>query len=92
MTAMLTASSLQMGEATLTAEGKSNLATFDIDTLGLESWTKLLTSCPATTPGLPRLPVSRGSATPAFRNSGEGNAQAFVALAGDGDLAKPKKI
>lgn len=47
MMAMLTASSLQMGEATLTAEGKSNLATFDIGTLGLgTSWTKLLTSCP----------------------------------------------
>jgi hypothetical protein len=48
MQAMLAASSLQMGEGTLSAEGKTKLATFDIDTLGLgTSWTQLLTSCPA---------------------------------------------
>jgi hypothetical protein len=39
-----------MGEGTLGAEGKTSLATFDIDTLGLgTSWTQLLTSCPANT-------------------------------------------
>ena len=48
MQAMLTASSLQMGEGTSTAEGKTSLATFNIGTLGLgTSWTKLLASCPA---------------------------------------------
>jgi hypothetical protein len=48
MQAMLTASSLQVGEGTLTAEGKTSLATFDIDTLGLgTSWRQLLASCPA---------------------------------------------
>lgn len=48
MQAMLTASSLQMGEGTLTADGKTSLTTFDIDTLGLDaSWTQLLASCPA---------------------------------------------
>jgi hypothetical protein len=48
MQAMLAASSLHMGEGTLDAEGKSKLATFDIDTLGLgTSWTQLLSSCPA---------------------------------------------
>ena len=48
MQAMLAASSLHMGEGTLDAEGKTKLATFDIDTLGLgTSWTQLLTSCPA---------------------------------------------
>ena len=50
MRAMLAASRLQMGEGTLSAEGKTNLATFDIDTLGLgASWTQLLASCPANT-------------------------------------------
>jgi hypothetical protein len=48
MQAMLTASRLQMGEGTPGAEGKTTLATFDIDTLGLgASWTQLLASCPA---------------------------------------------
>jgi hypothetical protein len=48
MQAMLTASSLQVGEGTLTAEGKTSLATFDIDTLGLgTSWRQLLVACPA---------------------------------------------
>ncbi len=47
MQAILTASHLQMGEGTLGAEGKTTLATFDIDTLGLgASWTQLLASCP----------------------------------------------
>jgi hypothetical protein len=50
MQAMLAASSLHMGEGTLDAEGKTKLAMFDIDTLGLgASWTRLLTSCPANT-------------------------------------------
>jgi hypothetical protein len=50
MQAMLAASRLQMGEGTLSAEGKTTLATFDIDTLGLgASWTQLLSSCPANT-------------------------------------------
>jgi hypothetical protein len=50
MQAMLAASSLHMGEGTLDAEGKTRLATFDIDTLGLgTSWTQLLSSCPANT-------------------------------------------
>jgi hypothetical protein len=50
MQAMLAASRLQMGEGTLSAEGKTTLATFDIDTLGLgASWTQLLASCPANT-------------------------------------------
>ncbi|UPJ52372.1 hypothetical protein IVB30_14040 [Bradyrhizobium sp. 200] len=50
MQAILTASHLQMGEGTLSAGGKTTLATFDIDTLGLgASWTQLLASCPANT-------------------------------------------
>ena len=48
MQSMLGTSRLQMDEGTVTSEGKTNLATFDIDTLGLEaSWAQLLTSCPA---------------------------------------------
>ena len=48
MKAMLAAPRLQMGEGTLTPEGKTNLASFDIDTNGLEpAWTQLLASCPA---------------------------------------------
>jgi hypothetical protein len=40
-----------MGEGTPDADGKTRLAAFDIDTLGLgTSWTRLLTSCPANTP------------------------------------------
>ena len=47
MQAMLAAPRLQMGERTPTAEGKTDLATFDIDTVGLgASWTRLLASCP----------------------------------------------
>jgi hypothetical protein len=39
-----------MGEGTLSPEGKTTLAMFDIDTLGLgTSWTQLLASCPANT-------------------------------------------
>jgi hypothetical protein len=50
MQAMLAASRLQMGEGTLSAEGKTRLTTFDIDTLGLgASWTQLQSSCPANT-------------------------------------------
>jgi len=50
MQAILTASHLQMGEGTLSPEGKTTLAMFDIDTLGLgTSWTQLLASCPANT-------------------------------------------
>jgi hypothetical protein len=50
MQAMLAASRLQMGEGTPGAEGKTIVATFDIDTLGLgTSWTQLLSSCPANT-------------------------------------------
>lgn len=49
MQVMLAASSLHMGEGALDAEGKTKLATFDIDTLGLgASWTRLLSSCAAT--------------------------------------------
>jgi hypothetical protein len=70
MQAMLTASRLQMGEGTQNAEGKTTLATFDIDTLGLgASWTQLLASCPANTTRpaaaapVPTLPAA--TATPA---------------------------
>jgi hypothetical protein len=50
MQAILAAPRLQMGEGTLSAEGKTTLATFDIDTLGLgTSWTQLMASCPANT-------------------------------------------
>jgi hypothetical protein len=48
MKAMLSATTLQMGEAISGADGKAKLSTFDIDTSGLESaWMQLLTSCPA---------------------------------------------
>ena len=69
MQAMLAAPRLQMGEGTLSAEGKTTLATFDIDTLGLgASWTQLLASCPANTPGLRRRrPVSTSTRLRQFR-------------------------
>jgi hypothetical protein len=47
MQAMQAVPRLQMGEGTLTADGKTSPSTFDIDTLGLEAaWTRLLASCP----------------------------------------------
>jgi hypothetical protein len=48
MNTLFTVSHLQMAEATLAADGKTNQEIFDIDTNGLEpAWTKLLASCPA---------------------------------------------
>jgi hypothetical protein len=48
MQAMLAVPRLQMGEGATDADGKTKIATFDIDTLGLgASWTRLLSSCPA---------------------------------------------
>jgi hypothetical protein len=45
---MLTVSHLQVAEATLLPDGKTNQEIFDIDTSGLEpAWMKLLASCPA---------------------------------------------
>jgi hypothetical protein len=45
---ILGASHLQMAEGTLTPDGKTNQALFDIDTIGLEpAWTRLSASCPA---------------------------------------------
>ena len=65
MQAMLAASRLQMGEGTSTAEGKTNLATFDIDTLGLgPAWAQLLASCAANTVR-PAAASSNLNATPA---------------------------
>src|SRR6185436_877808 len=65
MQAILAAPRLQMGEGTLSAEGKTGLATFDIDTLGLgTSWTQLLASCPANT-ARPAAATSNLNATPA---------------------------
>ena len=61
MQVMLAASSLHMGEGTVDAEGKTKLATFDIDTLGLgASWMRLLTSCPANS-----RPAATSSSVPA---------------------------
>ena len=61
MQVMLAASSLHMGEGAVDAEGKTKLATFDIDTLGLgASWTRLLTSCPANS-----RPAAASSSVPA---------------------------
>jgi hypothetical protein len=46
--AMLSAPNLQIGEGTSSADGKTRLSTFDIDTSGLEpAWTQLMASCPA---------------------------------------------
>jgi hypothetical protein len=54
MKAVLAAPALQMGEGMLTPEGKTNLVTFEIDTIGLEaSWTQLLASCPPGSAGGP---------------------------------------
>jgi hypothetical protein len=47
MNTLFAVSHLQLAEATLLADGKSNQE-FDIDTSDLEpAWTKLLASCPA---------------------------------------------
>jgi hypothetical protein len=48
MKTVLAASHLQMGEGTLSADGKTSQKLFDIDTIGLEpAWTQLFASCPA---------------------------------------------
>jgi hypothetical protein len=66
MKAMLAASTLQMGEGISTPEGKTNLATFDIDTIGLEaSWTRLLASCPPNGAGGPAAAPSSPGSSPA---------------------------
>lgn len=75
MQAMLAASRLRMGEGTRSAEGKTTLATFDIDTLGLgPSWTQLLTSCPANTArpaaASSNLNINAGPAIPATSAAG----------------------
>jgi hypothetical protein len=47
MKTVLAAPHLQIGEATLTADGKASHEMFDIDTGGLEpAWTQLFASCP----------------------------------------------
>ncbi|WJR75967.1 hypothetical protein [Bradyrhizobium sp. NP1] len=58
---------LQVGESMSTSDGKAGLATFDIDTTGLEpAWTQLLASCPvATTSPRPMGPLPSVSAAPA---------------------------
>jgi hypothetical protein len=67
MQAILTASHLQMGEGTLSPEGKTTLAMFDIDTLGLgTSWTQLLASCPANTARPAAAASPNASAAPAI--------------------------
>jgi hypothetical protein len=49
MKTVLAASHLQMGQGTLSADGKTSQELFDIDTIGLEpAWTQLFASCPAT--------------------------------------------
>jgi hypothetical protein len=67
MKAMLSAPTLQMGEATSSADGKTRLSTFDIDTSGLEpAWAQLLTSCPAAPVyAKPAFPSPSVSAAPA---------------------------
>jgi hypothetical protein len=80
MQAILTASHLQMGEGTVNAEGKTTLATFDIDTLGLgASWTQLLASCPA------------NAARPAAAASGPNNSAAPAIPATAASPASPAK-
>jgi hypothetical protein len=52
MKTVLAAGHLQIGEGTLTPDGKAKQATFEINTDGLEpGWTQLLASCPAVPKG-----------------------------------------
>ena len=66
MKAILAASHLQIGEGTMTPDGKNNLASFNILTNGLEAaWTQLLASCPAVSNSAVPASVSPGlAATP----------------------------
>jgi len=67
MKAMLAAPKLQMGDGTSTADGRTRLSTFDIDTIGLvPAWTQLLASCPAAPVyAKPMSPTPSVSAAPA---------------------------
>jgi hypothetical protein len=72
MKSMLSASHLQIGEGTLTPDGKTSQAILDIGTAGLEpAWSRLFESCPAApsnekpvmaTPSLAGAPASREAA------------------------------
>jgi hypothetical protein len=67
MKSMLSAPRLQIGEGTLTPDGKTNQEILDIGTAGLEpAWSRLFESCPAAptsqkpvmaTPSPPSAPV-----------------------------------
>ena len=67
MKAMLLAPTLKIGEGTSSADAKTKLVTFDIDTSGLEpAWTQLMASCPAAPVyAKPVLPSPSVSAAPA---------------------------
>jgi hypothetical protein len=59
MKSMLTASHLQMVEATSTPDGKTSETPFDVDIAGLEpAWMKLAASCPAATGATIEPPVA----------------------------------
>lgn len=64
MKTVLDVNHLQMAEATLSTDGKTNEEIFDIDTNGLQpSWTKLLASCPAASSNVKPATVSSGPAS-----------------------------
>jgi hypothetical protein len=67
MKAMLLAPTLKIGEGPSSADAKTKLVTFDIDTSGLEpAWTQLMASCPAAPVyAKPALPSPSVSAAPA---------------------------
>ena len=66
MQAMLATPRLQMGEGTADADGKTRIATFDIDTHGLgASWARLQSSCPANA-APPSAATSNLNASPAM--------------------------
>jgi len=68
MKAMLAVPRLQIGEGALTPDGKTNLVSFDIDTIGLEpAWTQLQAFCPATPKGARPTMASPGLGAAAAR-------------------------
>lgn len=65
--AMLAAPRLTIGEGSTTAEGKTDLTTFDLDTDGLEpGWTRLKSSCaaPVTPAPVPGMATPNATAAP----------------------------
>jgi len=69
---MLAAQRLQLGESRMAADGKTDVASFDIDMAGLEAaWTELLATCPAAPAAKPTIAAPSANAAPVSRGKAD---------------------